>query len=118
MLLEFCLEKELCVSNAWLKREEKMKLTLRIGEIDFVLIKKEPVVYTKYEGNPWKVSTCLSDSRYRYNENKESIEKTCAERRKISLLKDGNMWELFEEKITELVDVGAPNMWGTLRMEI
>ena len=25
MLLEFCLEKELCVSNTWLKSEEKRK---------------------------------------------------------------------------------------------
>ena len=45
MLLEFCQEKELCVSNTWFKREEKMKVTFRMGEneteIDFVLIKKE-----------------------------------------------------------------------------
>ena len=45
MLLEFCLEKELCVSDTWFKREEKRKVTLRMGEdeteIDFVLIKKE-----------------------------------------------------------------------------
>ena len=41
MLLEFCLEKQLCVSNTWFKREEKRKVTFRIGEnetkIDFVL---------------------------------------------------------------------------------
>ena len=40
----FCLEKELCVSNTWLKIEEKRKVTFRIGadetKIDFVLIKK------------------------------------------------------------------------------
>ena len=45
MLLEFCLDKELCVSNTWLKREEKRKVTFRKGEnepeTDFVLIKKE-----------------------------------------------------------------------------
>ena len=45
MLLEFCQEKELCVSNTWFKREEKRKVTFRMGEnvteIDFVLIKKE-----------------------------------------------------------------------------
>ena len=45
MLLEFCLEKELYVSNTWFKREEKRKLTFRIGEseteINFVLIRKE-----------------------------------------------------------------------------
>ena len=45
MLLEFSLEKELCVSNTWLKREEKRKVTFRMGENetenDFVLIKKQ-----------------------------------------------------------------------------
>ena len=45
MLLEFCLKKELCVSDTWLKREEKRKVTFRIGEneteIDLVLINKE-----------------------------------------------------------------------------
>ena len=45
MLLEFCLEKELCVSSTWFKREVKRKVTLRMGEsateIVFVLIKKE-----------------------------------------------------------------------------
>ena len=45
MLLEFCLEKELCVSNTWPKREEKMKVTFRMSknetEIDIVLIKKK-----------------------------------------------------------------------------
>ena len=45
MLLEFCLEKELCVSNTWFKRVEKRKVKFRVGEneteINFVLIKKE-----------------------------------------------------------------------------
>ena len=45
MLLEICLEKELCVSNAWFTREVKRKVIFRMGEneteIDFVLIKKE-----------------------------------------------------------------------------
>ena len=45
MLLEFCLEKELCVSNTLFKREEKTKVILRMGEneteIVFVSIKKE-----------------------------------------------------------------------------
>ena len=45
MLLEFCLEMDLCVSNTWFKREEKRKVAFRMGEneieIDFVLIKNE-----------------------------------------------------------------------------
>ena len=44
MLLEFCLEKELCLSNTWHRIEEKRKVKFRMGEnetkIDFVLIKK------------------------------------------------------------------------------
>ena len=39
------MEKELCVSSTWIKREEKWKVTFRIGEnerkIDFVLMTKE-----------------------------------------------------------------------------
>ena len=30
--MEFCLEKELCVSNTCFKGEEKRKVTFRIGE--------------------------------------------------------------------------------------
>ena len=33
MLLEYCLEKRLCVSNTWLKGEEKKKVTLIMGEM-------------------------------------------------------------------------------------
>ena len=32
MLLEFYLEKELCVSNTWFRREKKRKLTFKVGE--------------------------------------------------------------------------------------
>ena len=32
MLLEYCLEKELCVSNTWFKREGMMNVTVRMGE--------------------------------------------------------------------------------------
>ena len=38
--------------------------------------------------------------------------KTCAERRKITLLKDVKIRKQFEEKVIQLVDVGAPNLWG------
>ena len=34
MLLEFCLEKELCVSNIWFRREEKRKVVFRMREND------------------------------------------------------------------------------------
>ena len=40
------------------------------------------------------------------------VRKTCAERIRITLLKDVKIRKRFEEKVTELVDVGAPNLWG------
>ena len=40
------------------------------------------------------------------------VRKTCTERRKISLLKDLKIRKQLQEKTIQLVDVGAPNMWG------
>ena len=58
MLLEFSLEKESCVSNTWSKREDRRKVTFRMGENEtknnIVLIKKE-----QCEGNPWEFHHAL-----------------------------------------------------------
>ena len=68
MLLEFCQEMELRVSNTWSKRQEKRKVTFSMGEdetgIDLVFIKKEHRGLVQ-NVNPWGVSTCISDSGYR-----------------------------------------------------
>ena len=40
------------------------------------------------------------------------MKKICAERKKISLLKNVKIRRDFVEKVLELVDVGAPNLWG------
>ena len=40
------------------------------------------------------------------------VRKTCAERKKISLLKDVKIRKYFDEKIIELVDIRAPNVSG------
>ena len=44
------------------------------------------------------------------------MRKTCAERRKITILKDVKIRKRFEEKVTKLVDVGAPNLGDSSRM--
>ena len=45
MLLEFCEEKELCVTNTWFQKKHNRKVTFKAGEfaseIDFVLILKQ-----------------------------------------------------------------------------
>ena len=43
------------------------------------------------------------------------VRKTCAERRKIILLKDEKNRKRFKEKVFKLVDIGAPNLWGYLK---
>ena len=40
------------------------------------------------------------------------VRKTCAEARNTTLLKDVKIRKRFGEKVTELVDVGAPHLWG------
>ena len=40
------------------------------------------------------------------------MRKTCAERRKITLLKDVKISMRFEEKVSKLVEVGVDNLWG------
>ena len=43
------------------------------------------------------------------------MRKTCAERRKITLMEDGKIRKRFEEKVTELVDVGASDLRGHIK---
>ena len=43
------------------------------------------------------------------------VRKTCAERRKITLLKDVKIRRRLLEKVTELVDVGVTNLWGHIK---
>ena len=40
------------------------------------------------------------------------VRKTCADRRKITLLKDVKIRKQFEGKVAKLVDVGASSLWG------
>ena len=61
---------------------------------------------------PGFFSTCISDSGYRKKKIRKVVTMKCAEKRKISLLKDVRIRKRFEEKIIKLVDVGASNLWG------
>ena len=43
---------------------------------------------------------------------RKTVRKTCAERRKITLLKDVKTRKRFKEKVTELINDRAPNLRG------
>ena len=49
-------------------------------------------------------------------DKRKVVRKTCAERRKITLLKDVKIRRRFEEKVIELVDVGVQIGGDTSRM--
>ena len=123
MLLEFCLEKELCVSNTWLKREEKRKVTFRMGEnktkIDLVLTKKEhPWFIQNVKKIPGELQHVLVIADIDKKNIRKVVRKTYNERRKISLLKYVKIRKQLEEKVIELVDVAAPNLWGHFKDEV
>ena len=90
-------------------------MTFRMGEneteIDFVLIKKEYrwfIRYVKAIPGAFQYALVIADIDMR--KIRKVVRKTCAERRKITLLKDVKIRKQYEEKVTELVDVGAPNL--------
>ena len=93
-------------------------MTFRMGEneteIDFVLIKKQ-TLFAKCEGYPWEFHHTSVVADIGKRKIKNAFRKTCTERRKISLLKGLRMRKRFKEKVTTLVDNGAPNLWGHLK---
>ena len=108
------------LSNTWSNREEKMKVTFRMGEneteIDFLLIKKEHGWYIQnVKAIPGEFQHALVIADIDKRKIRKVVIKTCTERRKISLLKDLKNKKRIEEKEIKLVDVGAPNLWGHIK---
>ena len=114
MSLEFCLEKEICASNTWIKREEKRKVTSRMGEneteIVFVLIKKEHQRSICVKPIPVEFQHAYVVADIGKKKIRKIVRKTCTERRKISLMKHSKIRKRIEEKAIKLVDVGSPKL--------
>ena len=115
MLIELCLIKELYVSNTWFNREEKRKVTFRIGEngkkIVFVLLKIENRRFIHNVNAITRESQhvlVVADIDKKIIRN--VVRKTCIGRRKRCLLKDVKIRKRFEENVITLVDIGAPNL--------
>ena len=89
MLLELCLENELCVSNKWLKVDEKRKATFRMDENktenDQVLIRKEHQQFIQnMKAIPGEFQHALVKVDTDKRKIRKVVKKTCAERRKIT----------------------------------
>ena len=90
----------------WHSEWEKMR------KIDLVSKKRTPMVYSKYEGNPWGVSTYIGGSRYRYK--KECSNKNICWEKNYKFAKDVKITKRFGEKVIKLVDVEAQYLWRNL----
>ena len=79
MLLQSSLEKEFVCQIHGLRERKGGRLHPELEKIrqklTFVDKERIPKVYANCEGNPWRVSTCISGSRYRSAENKECCQK-------------------------------------------
>ena len=62
--------------------------------------------------SPGKILHTLVIADMDKREISQVVTNTCAERRQITLLIDAKISKRFDENVTELVDVGAPNLRG------
>ena len=97
-MLLICLDKELCMSNTWSKREKKRKVTFRIGENEKEIDKER----TNVKAIPWEFQHALVVVDIG-KKIRNVVRKTCTERRKISLLKDLKVRKRLEEKVIKIV---------------
>ena len=82
-------------------------------EIDFVLIKKEHRRFIKnVKAFPGEFQHALVIAHIDKRKIRQAVRKKCAERGKITLLKDVKIRKRFEENKSKLVDVGVPNVRG------
>lgn len=120
MLLEFCDEKELCVANTWFKKKEERKVTFRSGEnkteIDFVLVAKDQRKYLRdVKVIPGELQHGLIVVNINRRKLKKVIRKNTIMRRKLWKLKERDVRKRFEERVCELVDTAAPDLWKSFK---
>ena len=111
-LLKFCDKKKLCVANTWFKKKEQRKIAYSMGgnetEIDFVLVSKNDKKYLKdVKAIPWELQHQKKVKKVVKNEQTIT--------RRVWKLKENNMKTKFQEKVREMVDVDAPNLWNTFK---
>ena len=88
-----------------------MKVTFRIGENetenDFLLIRKNTNVLFEMWEKSGKCQHALVIADIDWMKIKKEVRKTCAERRKMTLLIDVKIRKRFEENVVKLVVVGG-----------
>ena len=116
MLLDFCVQKDLYVANTWYKKRDERKVIYSSGgndtEIDFVLVGKEKRKYLR------DVKVIPGESQHRLvvvdvekRKLKKSEKKSKRVRWRVWKLKEKEIEEEFEQRVVELVDTEAVDLW-------
>ena len=107
MLLEFCDQKDLCVSNTRFKKKEKRKVIYSLGdnetEIDFALVEKESIKFLKnVKVIPWELQHRLvvvdvkKENLFRRMKMKRTCNGGCRNKKKTR--------KRYKDKVKELVN--------------
>ena len=119
-LLEFCVEKELCVANTWFKKKEKRKVTYSAGscqtEIDFVLVGTENRKYIKdVKVIPWELQHRLVVLDLDKRISRKIVKKERIMRRRVWKLNEKPTRMAFENKVKELVNTEGLDSWKSFK---
>ena len=120
MLLDLCVQTELCVANTWYKKRHERKVTCSSGgndaEIDFVLVGKEKIKYLR------DVKVIQGELQHRLvvvdvekRKLKKSGKKSKWVRWRVWKLKRKEIKEEFEQRVVELVDTEAVDLWESYK---
>uniref|UniRef100_A0A0L8GGR7 Endonuclease/exonuclease/phosphatase domain-containing protein n=1 Tax=Octopus bimaculoides TaxID=37653 RepID=A0A0L8GGR7_OCTBM len=117
MLLEFCDEKKLCVTNTWFRKTEKRKVTFSAGgnetEIEFVSVGMENRKYLRgVKTIPGELQHRLVVADSDKRKVKNCVRKGTVERRKVWKLREEKTRARFEVRFGELVSIDAPDLWN------
>ena len=120
MLLDFCVQEELCVANTWYKKRDERKVTYSSGgndaEIDFVLVE------TERRKHPRDVKVIPGELQHRLvvvdvekRKLKKSVKKSKRVRWRVWKLQKKEIKEEFERRVVELVDAEAVDLWESYK---
>ena len=120
MLLDFCVQKELCVANTWYKKRDERKVTYSSGgndtEIDFVLVGKEKRKYLRdVKVIPGELQHRLVVVDVEERKLKKSVKKSQRVRWRVWKLQEKEIKEEFARRVVELVDAEAVDLWESYR---
>ena len=104
MLLDFCVQKELCVANTWYKKRDERKVTYSSGgndtEIDFVLVGKEKRKYLRdVKVIPGELQHRLVVVEVEECKLKKSVKKSKRMRWRVWKLQEKEIKEEFERRV-------------------